>query len=64
MKKFFKQPLNLVIITTSLIVTAYFGIKIYKEFAPKTPKTIEERKMECLRLGSDYRAKSCLNLLK
>ncbi len=61
MKNFIRQPLNLIIFITCLVVVAYFGIRIYKELKPRT---IEERKMECLKLGSDNRAAACIKLLK
>lgn len=61
MKNFIKQPTNLIFLVTCLVVIAYFGIKIYKEV---TPKSLVERKMECLKLGSDNRAAACIKLLK
>ncbi len=61
MKNFIRQPLNLIIFITCLVVVTYFGIKIYKELKPKN---MEERKIECLKLGSNTRAAACIKLLK
>ena len=58
--EFFKQPLNLIILVPCVVVTTYFGIKIYNEVRPKS---LDERKMECLKLGSDVRAAACLTLV-
>ena len=59
--KFFKNPLNLIIALTCLIVAIYFGVLIYKQIKPKT---YDEKRMECLKLGSNQRAAECLRLIK
>lgn len=56
-----KKVQFIILLVTCLVVSAYFGIKIYKEIRPKS---IDERKMECLKLGSDARAIGCLKLIK
>ena len=56
-----KQPIGLLVFITCIVIISYFGIKIYKEIKPQT---LEEKKMECLKLGSDARANACIRLLK
>jgi len=60
MKNFLKQPINFIILTTCLVVIAYFSIKIYKEIGSKS---LDERKIECLKLGSDLARKKCLSIV-
>ncbi len=43
-----------------LSVAIYFGVLIYKQVKPKT---YEEKKMECLKLGSNLRYMECLKLI-
>lgn len=62
-KTFFSKPLYVVITLTCLVVMFYFGVKIFEEVAPKNPKSINEQKMDCLKLGSDYRTRQCLGLI-
>lgn len=61
LKSLFAKPLNVIIAVTCLVVILYFGIRIFNDVRPRT---LEERKMECLKLGSDFRYRQCLNLIK
>ncbi len=56
-----KNPLNLLIAIACLVVIFYFGIKIYKELAPKSYK---EQQIRCLELGSDAARRKCLDIIK
>jgi hypothetical protein len=60
MKTFFKNPINIIITFTCLILVFYFGILIYKELKPKT---YNEKFMGCLKLGSNARANACVDLI-
>lgn len=60
MKHFLKNPVNIIILITCLILAIHFGYLICKELKPKTHN---EQVIECLNLGSDYRAKVCISLL-
>jgi len=59
--KSINNPLKFPIAFACLSAIIYFGIKIYKEIKPLSA---EEKKMECLRLGSDARARYCLQRLE
>lgn len=48
-------------IITAIIITCFVGVKIYKELRPQS---LNERIMECLKLGSEQRYASCLQLLQ
>jgi hypothetical protein len=52
---------KIVVLITCLVAMAYFGLGIYNQ---TKPKTLNEQKMECLKLGSNARADACLKLLK
>lgn len=47
--------------TLLILAIFYVGLKTYKELKPKS---LTERKLHCLELGSDARAVGCLQLLK
>lgn len=68
MKNFFTQPLNIIILVTCLIVSIYSVTGIYERFYGKihqpAPLTLAEQKMQCLKLGSDLRARTCLRMLE
>jgi NADH:ubiquinone oxidoreductase subunit 3 (subunit A) len=61
MKNIFKNPINLIIIITCLIIVTYFLILIVKQL---TPQSVYEQKMHCLELGSDTRALGCWDMVK
>lgn len=61
LKSLFVKPLNVIIAITCLVVILYFGIRIFNDLRPKT---LEERKMECLKLGSNLRYSQCLRLIQ
>ncbi len=52
---------NIFVTITCILVSFYFGIKIYKELVPKS---FQEQKMDCLKMGSDAARIACLNLIK
>jgi NADH:ubiquinone oxidoreductase subunit 3 (subunit A) len=61
MENFIKQPLNIIISILCFVIISYFGIKIYKELAPKSYK---DKQLRCLELGSDYARRKCLDVIK
>ncbi len=61
MKQFLKNPLNIIISLICFVAIFYFGVLTYKELKPKT---LQEKKMACLRLRSNYGAATCLQLLE
>jgi|GEM_PF-3135091 len=63
MKDFFKNPQNILLTTTCLVLVSYFGLKFFKEIESLKPQTRSEKIMHCLELGSDARAKACLELI-
>lgn len=52
---------KIIIAIVCAVVALYFSILIIKEIKPKS---IQEKKMECLRFGSDAARAGCLRLLK
>lgn len=61
LKSLFAKPLNVVIAITCLVVILYFGIRIFNDLRPRT---LDERKMGCLKLGSNLRYSQCLRLIQ
>ncbi len=73
MKKFIKENyknLNILFKFQTIIkiflffIIIYLGVLIYKEIKPKPILTYKEKEMECLKLGSDFRTKECLRIIK
>ncbi len=58
---------KLVLTVPCLLVSVYFGIIIYHNFYPKPAlvevETIQDKKIVCLKLGSDARANACLKAI-
>lgn len=52
---------NVLIAMVCAVIIFYFGIKIYKEIAPKS---FEEQQLNCLKMGSDYARAYCLRIIK
>lgn len=59
MKKYL-NILNIFIVMACMLVSVYFGIKIYKELSPRSYK---EQQLDCLKMGSDSARTKCLNII-
>ncbi len=60
-KDFFSKPLNVVIFITCVVIIVYFGILIAKEIGFKS---YDQKKIECLKLGSDFARRRCLLIME
>lgn len=60
-KNFLKKPLNMIIFITCLVIIVYFGILIVKEIGFKS---YDQKKIECLKMGSDFARSNCLHIIK
>jgi len=60
-KEFLTSPIQICIAIACLAVAVYFVVSTFNQLKPQT---LTEKKMHCLELGSDFRARSCLILIK
>lgn len=56
-KQFLRQPLNVFISLTCIIISTYFVLLIIKEIKPES---YSSKYLHCLELGSDRRANACI----
>jgi len=60
-KNFFSKSINLTIFITCIVIIAYFGTLIVKEISFKS---YDQKRIECLKLGSDFARKKCLLIIE
>jgi hypothetical protein len=58
-----KKILNIFISITCVLISVYFGIKIYKELTPKPIPSYKDQQIHCLEMGSDSARNKCLNII-